>query len=208
MTVPSPHRLASPTAKPSRPSACRCAGCVSPGRSTAAASALGRPACRLESRCADRASDPVIAAESVRPGNSHANYGLLPGAGASAPLPRRVRLARQASVPHRRPAACRRADGGRAGERRRAHSGAVRLLSGVPTSGSGRAWGGFNRHLCRVAALRAFNEAGVGPSGLPRRRGDPNLCAPLSSTQPRLWIAAPKAGAITTGRAAPCQAEA
>jgi len=38
--------------------------------------------------------DLVIAAESARLGDGHANYGLLPGAGASARLPRRVGLAR------------------------------------------------------------------------------------------------------------------
>lgn len=38
--------------------------------------------------------DLVIAAESARLGDGHANYGLLPGAGASARLPRRVGIAR------------------------------------------------------------------------------------------------------------------
>jgi len=42
----------------------------------------------------------------------------------------------------------------------------VRLLSSVLTSGSDRAWGEFDRHLCRVAALRAFDEAGVRPGDM------------------------------------------
>ena len=42
----------------------------------------------------------------------------------------------------------------------------VRLLSSVLTSGSDRAWTEFDRHLCRVAALKAFDEAGVGPGDM------------------------------------------
>ena len=42
----------------------------------------------------------------------------------------------------------------------------VRLLSSVLTSGSARAWNEFDRHLCRVAALKAFDEAGVGPGDM------------------------------------------
>jgi len=42
----------------------------------------------------------------------------------------------------------------------------VRLLSSVLTSGSDRAWSEFDRHLCRVAALKAFDEAGVGPGDM------------------------------------------
>ena len=42
----------------------------------------------------------------------------------------------------------------------------VQLLSSVLTSGSDRAWSEFDRHLCRVAALKAFDEAGVGPSDI------------------------------------------
>ena len=42
----------------------------------------------------------------------------------------------------------------------------VRLLSSVLTSGSDRAWTDFDRHLCRVAALKAFEEAGVGPGDM------------------------------------------
>ena len=42
----------------------------------------------------------------------------------------------------------------------------VRLLSCVLTSGSDRAWTEFDRHLCRVAALKAFEEAGVGPGDM------------------------------------------
>jgi len=38
--------------------------------------------------------DLVVAAEGARLGDGHANYGLLPGAGASARLPRRIGLAR------------------------------------------------------------------------------------------------------------------
>jgi enoyl-CoA hydratase/carnithine racemase len=38
-------------------------------------------------------ADVVVAAESARFGDAHANYGLLPGAGGSARLPRRVGLA-------------------------------------------------------------------------------------------------------------------
>ena len=38
--------------------------------------------------------DLVLAAQSARLGDSHANYGLLPGAGASARLPRRIGLTR------------------------------------------------------------------------------------------------------------------
>ena len=38
--------------------------------------------------------DLVIAADTARLGDGHANYGLLPGAGASARLPRRIGLAR------------------------------------------------------------------------------------------------------------------
>ena len=39
----------------------------------------------------------------------------------------------------------------------------VQLLSSVLTSGSNRAWNEFDQHLCRVAALKAFDQAGVGP---------------------------------------------
>jgi len=42
----------------------------------------------------------------------------------------------------------------------------VRLLATVLTSGSDRAWTDFDRHLCRVAALKAFEEAGVGPGDM------------------------------------------
>jgi len=42
----------------------------------------------------------------------------------------------------------------------------VRLLSSVLTSGSDRAWSEFDRHLCRVAALKAFDEAGIGPGDM------------------------------------------
>jgi len=42
----------------------------------------------------------------------------------------------------------------------------VRVLSSVLTSGSDRAWTDFDRHLCRVAALKAFDEAGVGPGDM------------------------------------------
>ena len=39
----------------------------------------------------------------------------------------------------------------------------VRLLSSVLASGSDREWSEFDRHLCRVAALKAYEQAGVGP---------------------------------------------
>ena len=42
----------------------------------------------------------------------------------------------------------------------------VRLLSCVLTSGSDRAWTEFDRHLCRVAALKAYDQAGVGPADM------------------------------------------
>ena len=42
----------------------------------------------------------------------------------------------------------------------------VRLLSSVLTSGSDRAWTEFDRHLCRVAALKAYDEAGIGPGDM------------------------------------------
>lgn len=42
----------------------------------------------------------------------------------------------------------------------------VRVLSSVLTSGSDRAWAAFDRHLCRVAALKAYDEAGVGPGDM------------------------------------------
>src|SRR3546814_2701630 len=40
----------------------------------------------------------------------------------------------------------------------------VRLLSTVLTSGSDREWAEFDRHLCRKAAMQAYDEAGIGPS--------------------------------------------
>src|SRR3546814_2155431 len=40
----------------------------------------------------------------------------------------------------------------------------VRLLSTVLTSGSDREWAEFDRHLCRKAAIKAYDEAGIGPS--------------------------------------------
>lgn len=39
----------------------------------------------------------------------------------------------------------------------------VRLLSSVLVSGSDREWSNFERHLCRLAAERAYEAAGVGP---------------------------------------------
>ena len=42
----------------------------------------------------------------------------------------------------------------------------VRLLSCVLTSGSDRAWSELDRHLCRIAALKAYDEAGVGPGDM------------------------------------------
>lgn len=39
----------------------------------------------------------------------------------------------------------------------------IRLLATVLASGSDREWSEFDRHLCRVAALKAYEEAGVGP---------------------------------------------
>src|SRR3546814_13297757 len=41
---------------------------------------------------------------------------------------------------------------------------AGRLLSTVLTSGSDREWAEFDRHLCRKAAMQAYDEAGIGPS--------------------------------------------
>lgn len=42
----------------------------------------------------------------------------------------------------------------------------IRLLSTVLMSGSDREWSDFDRHLCRLAALKAYNEAGVGPDDM------------------------------------------
>ncbi|KMO32359.1 thiolase family protein [Methylobacterium aquaticum] len=42
----------------------------------------------------------------------------------------------------------------------------VKLLASVLTSGSDRAWNAFDRHLCRVAALKAYEQAGVGPGDM------------------------------------------
>ena len=42
----------------------------------------------------------------------------------------------------------------------------VRLLSSILTSGSDRDWSEFDRHLSRVAALKAYEEAGVGPEDM------------------------------------------
>ena len=42
----------------------------------------------------------------------------------------------------------------------------VRLLSSVLTSGSDREWSEFDRHLCRVAALKAYEEAGIDPADI------------------------------------------
>lgn len=39
----------------------------------------------------------------------------------------------------------------------------IRLLSSVLVSGGDREWSEFDRHLCRVAALKAYEQAGVGP---------------------------------------------
>lgn len=54
----------------------------------------------------------------------------------------------------------------RAGLGRFPNAAPVRLLASVLTSGSDRAWTDFDRHLCRVAALKAFDEAGVGPGDM------------------------------------------
>ncbi len=54
----------------------------------------------------------------------------------------------------------------RAGLRRFPDATPVRLLASVLTSGSDREWSAFDRHLCRVAALKAFDEAGVGPGDI------------------------------------------
>ncbi len=42
----------------------------------------------------------------------------------------------------------------------------VRLLSSVLMSGSDREWSEFDRHLCRAAALQAYDEAGIGPEDI------------------------------------------
>ena len=42
----------------------------------------------------------------------------------------------------------------------------VRLLSSVLASGSDREWSEFDRHLCRIAALQAYEEAGIGPQDI------------------------------------------
>ena len=54
----------------------------------------------------------------------------------------------------------------RAGLRRFPDATPVRLLASVLTSGSDREWSAFDRHLCRAAALKAFDEAGVGPGDI------------------------------------------
>ena len=54
----------------------------------------------------------------------------------------------------------------RAGLRRFPDAAPVRLLASVLTSGSDREWRAFDRHLCRIAALKAFEEAGVGPDDM------------------------------------------
>jgi acetyl-CoA acetyltransferase len=40
----------------------------------------------------------------------------------------------------------------------------IRLLSSVLTSSSDRAWAEFDRHLCRRAALQAYEQAGIDPA--------------------------------------------
>ena len=39
----------------------------------------------------------------------------------------------------------------------------IELLASVLMSGSDRAWGDFDRHLCRLGALKAYEQAGIGP---------------------------------------------
>ncbi|MBB5048075.1 acetyl-CoA acetyltransferase [Rhodopseudomonas rhenobacensis] len=42
----------------------------------------------------------------------------------------------------------------------------IRLLSCVLTSGSDRDWTNFERHMCRIAANQAYQQAGVGPNDM------------------------------------------
>jgi len=42
----------------------------------------------------------------------------------------------------------------------------IRVLASVLMSGSDRRWDEYERHLCRLAALKAYNEAGVGPKDM------------------------------------------
>jgi acetyl-CoA acetyltransferase len=46
----------------------------------------------------------------------------------------------------------------------RAHP--IRVLASVLMSGSDRRWDEYERHLCRLAALKAYNEAGVEPKDM------------------------------------------
>jgi acetyl-CoA acyltransferase len=42
----------------------------------------------------------------------------------------------------------------------------VRVLASVLASGSDRAWSEMDRHMCRLAALKAYDQAGIGPSDI------------------------------------------
>jgi acetyl-CoA acetyltransferase len=42
----------------------------------------------------------------------------------------------------------------------------VRVLASVLASGSDRAWSEMDRHMCRLAALKAYDQAGIGPKDI------------------------------------------
>jgi acetyl-CoA acyltransferase len=42
----------------------------------------------------------------------------------------------------------------------------VRVLASVLASGSDRAWSEMDRHMCRLAALKAYDQAGIGPNDI------------------------------------------
>lgn len=42
----------------------------------------------------------------------------------------------------------------------------VRLLSTVLASGKDREWSAFDQHVCRIAAMKAYEEAGIGPADI------------------------------------------
>ena len=42
----------------------------------------------------------------------------------------------------------------------------IRILSSVLMSSSERAWNNYDRHVCRLAALKAYDQAGVGPGDI------------------------------------------
>ena len=62
----------------------------------------------------------------------------------------------------------------------------VKVLASVLASGSDRAWSDMDRHMCRLAALKAYDQAGIGPRIFPLRR---SMTPPLlqRSSRPRTW---------------------